>query len=81
MEKEHVVGLVLPLFKALTADDQDSVRLLAIENCAAMSALLNEDENRQYLLSLIKSSCEDRSWRVRFSIAKKYHAVGVRGLS
>lgn len=32
--KEHVISDVLPLFKALAADDQDSVRLLTVQVCS-----------------------------------------------
>ena len=66
---------ILPLFKALTADDQDSVRLLAIENCASIAKLLDEDDNSLHVLPVVRSSCEDRSWRVRFSIAKDFFPV------
>jgi serine/threonine-protein phosphatase 2A regulatory subunit A len=67
--------LILPLFKALTADDQDSVRLLAIESSAAIAKLLSHDENTQHVLPIVRASVEDRSWRVRFSIAKDFYPV------
>ncbi|RLN14378.1 hypothetical protein BBJ28_00022721, partial [Nothophytophthora sp. Chile5] len=60
------------LFRALTSDDQDSVRLLAIENSAAIAELLSQDENTQHVLPIVRASVEDRSWRVRFSIAKDF---------
>lgn len=69
-------SLIVPVLKALTTDDQDSVRLLAIENCAAIAALLNHDENVAHVLPIVRSSVEDRSWRVRFSIAKEFFPVG-----
>ncbi|GMF11870.1 unnamed protein product [Phytophthora lilii] len=72
MEKEHIAGMILPLFRALTADDQDSVRLLAIENSAAIAELLSQEENSLHVLPIVRSSVEDRSWRVRFSIAKDF---------
>lgn len=75
LEKEHLNGLVLPLFRALTTDDQDSVRLLAIENCSAIAQLLSPEENAQHVLPIVRSSVEDRSWRVRFSVAKDFFPV------
>ncbi|RHY81506.1 hypothetical protein DYB37_011336 [Aphanomyces astaci] len=72
IERDIFVSTILPLFKSLTVDDQDSVRLLAIENCAVIAKLLNEDENLSHILPVVRSSCEDRSWRVRFSIAKDF---------
>ncbi|KAF0698479.1 Aste57867_10902 [Aphanomyces stellatus] len=72
IERDIFVSNILPLFKTLTGDDQDSVRLLAIENCAVIAKLLNEEENTQHVHPVVRSSCEDRSWRVRFSIAKDF---------
>lgn len=72
MEKEHIASMILPLFRALTADDQDSVRLLAIENSADIAELLSQDDNSMHVLPIVRSSVEDRSWRVRFSIAKDF---------
>ncbi|RHY04496.1 hypothetical protein DYB36_009759, partial [Aphanomyces astaci] len=63
IERDIFVSTILPLFKSLTVDDQDSVRLLAIENCAVIAKLLNEDENLSHILPVVRSSCEDRSWR------------------
>ncbi|CAH0485343.1 unnamed protein product [Peronospora farinosa] len=56
MEKEHIANMILPLFRALTADDQDSVRLLAIENSAAIAELLSEDDNSMNVLPIITES-------------------------
>ncbi|TYZ68847.1 hypothetical protein PybrP1_001847, partial [[Pythium] brassicae (nom. inval.)] len=70
--KEHLNAMVLPLFRALTTDDQDSVRLLAIESSAAIAQLLTPDENAQHVLPIVRASVEDRSWRVRFSVAKDF---------
>lgn len=75
MEKEYVTSEILPLFMKLSNDDQDSVRLLAIENCSKLGALLEETENKTHILPIVRSSIDDRSWRVRFSIAKFYAPV------
>lgn len=72
LEKEHISALVIPLFRALTSDDQDSVRLLAIESSSAIADLLSPEENSQFVLPIVRASVEDRSWRVRFSIAKDF---------
>lgn len=72
VEKEHLVSNLVTHFKTLSADDQDSVRLLAIENCATMSQLLSEDENKLYVLPMVRESVDDRSWRVRNAIAREF---------
>ena len=46
-DKKLLLEDIMPLLNKLALDDQDSVRLLAIENCAAMCGLLTEEENSQ----------------------------------
>ncbi|KAI9909649.1 hypothetical protein PsorP6_015123 [Peronosclerospora sorghi] len=75
MEKDQIAGMILPLFLSLTADDQDSVRLLAIENSAAIAELLSPEDNELHVLPIVRSSVEDRSWRVRFSITKDFYPL------
>ena len=53
VEKEHIIASIIPLFTALSQDDQDSVRLLAIENCCAVGNLLDEDAITGYILGPI----------------------------
>lgn len=53
----------------LASDDQDSVRLLAVDNCVALSALLPGGGN---ILPLVVRLAEDHSWRVRWSVANKF---------
>jgi hypothetical protein len=39
-EPEYVKTEIMALFQQLTTDEQDSVRLLAVEDCAALGRLL-----------------------------------------
>ena len=75
VEKENVLAQILPLFKQLSGDDQDSVRLLAIENCTAFARILDPSENAQHVLPLVKGCVEDKSWRVRQNVGKEFHPV------
>ena len=45
VEKEHLVSELLPLFTKLSQDDQDSVRLLAVDNCVKIAGLLGDEES------------------------------------
>lgn len=74
-ERDVVLSELLPLFLALAADDQDSVRLLAIENCTAFAGILGEAENNKSILPLVKSCALDKSWRVRNSVAREFAAL------
>lgn len=75
VEKEFVLAELLPLFNGLSTDDQDSVRLLAIENCTAFSRVFNTAENNRFILPMVKACAGDKSWRVRNNVAKEFYAV------
>ncbi|KAI9917812.1 hypothetical protein PsorP6_013078 [Peronosclerospora sorghi] len=64
MEKDQIAGMILPL-----------VRLLDIENSAAIAELLSPEDNALHVLPILRSSVEDRSWRVRFSITKDFYPL------
>jgi len=65
---------ILDMCMSLAKDDQDSVRLLGVENFTQLGKMFTEDESRSLLLPAIKQCVEDRSWRVRFNVAKEFHA-------
>ncbi|KAJ1627069.1 armadillo-type protein [Pavlovales sp. CCMP2436] len=44
LERELLKTEVMPLFVALASDEQDSVRLLAVENCVALGRLLPPED-------------------------------------
>jgi serine/threonine-protein phosphatase 2A regulatory subunit A len=56
-------------FKTLAVDDQDSVRLLAIENCVAIAEKLSEEDKNAIVKPVVLSCGSDRSWRVRYMVA------------
>jgi len=80
---ELVAIELLPLLAALVADEQDSVRLLAVEGATAFAALLPPADMEALILPQIRLAVEDKSWRVRYMIADKFSelqaAVGVGG--
>ena len=69
-EVEQLRQDVLPLFSVLSTDEQDSVRLMGVENCAAMGKLLSEHDNRDVVLPIIRAVAQDKSWRVRYVVAE-----------
>lgn len=78
MSKEHIISDMIPLFKTLAGDDQDSVRLLTVEDMIAISESLSHDECKAHLLDTLKTLCNDKSWRVRYMIAEKFVQVRKR---
>jgi hypothetical protein len=79
--KEQVVLDIIPLFSKLAQDEQDSVRLLTVEDLVAIAEILTKEESKTYLLQTLRSMVSDKSWRVRYMIAenfvKVYHIITI----
>jgi serine/threonine-protein phosphatase 2A regulatory subunit A len=66
LEPEFVKSEIISLWSSLAQDEQDSVRLLAVEACVAIAALLQNDDIEQHVMPVLRSAAEDKSWRVRY---------------
>merc|ERR1711959_129842 len=66
---------LLDVFEKLSKDEQDSVRILAINNCIALGKLRSSPEWQAKILQVIKASAEDKSWRVRYKMADHVHEL------
>ena len=75
MDKEDLTSSIMPLFIKLTNDDQDTVRLLTVEDLLQISRVLSVEENKTTLLPILKSLGQDKSWRVRYMVASKFAEV------
>lgn len=75
IEKNLVVSEIVPLYRDLINDDQDSVRLLSAEVTPALVAALDRVDAQEHVLPLIKAAMEDKSWKVRHSILKQFSKV------
>ncbi len=42
---------------------------------AAAAKVLDVGENAEHVLPVVRSAVDDRSWRVRFNVAKEYHSL------
>jgi serine/threonine-protein phosphatase 2A regulatory subunit A len=70
LDHEQVLQHIVPSLASLAGDEQDSVRLLAVENCIAVAATLtSEDERNELLAPLAIALAHDASWRVRYMVA------------
>ena len=63
---------IIPLYRKLAADDQDSVRLLTIPDLIAIAQHLSPAETRDHLLDPLRVSVADKSWRVRYMVANEF---------
>lgn len=70
-----MVSDIIPLYRKLAQDDQDSVRLLTIPDLIAIAAALNDSEVKQHLLEPMRASVQDKSWRVRYMVANEFVAL------
>lgn len=74
-----VIEDMIPLFKHLAADDQDSVRLLTVDILIAIAEAVPKEQHQshQTLLDALKALFEDKSWRVRYMVADRFEKVSV----
>jgi serine/threonine-protein phosphatase 2A regulatory subunit A len=61
----------------LQADDQDSVRLLTVEDLIVIAHKLSATEVKDLLLKQIRQSIGDKSWRVRYMAASHFNEVNL----
>ena len=62
---------LLSSFTELANDDQDSVRLLAVEACVSIAGILSANDKEALIMPTLKNAAQDKSWRVRYMVADK----------
>ncbi len=72
IEIEYLKSDLIPMFVNLAQDEQDSVRLLAVEACVSISGLLQTEDVEQLVMPTLRQCTEDKSWRVRYMVADKF---------
>jgi len=72
IDSEPMLEELFQHFEKLSKDEQDSVRILAIGNCVALGKLKNAGAAwQEKILAVAKLCAEDRSWRVRYTMAER----------
>ncbi|KAF5390253.1 hypothetical protein D9757_002913 [Collybiopsis confluens] len=71
----HILSDALPIYRRLQNDDQDSVRLLTVEDLIAIAGKLKQSEVKEQLSTQIKHSIGDKSWRVRYMAATHFNEL------
>jgi hypothetical protein len=72
---QHISSDGLPIYRRLQSDDQDSVRLLTIEDLIVIVQRMSPNDVKEQLLKPIRSSIGDKSWRVRYMGASHFNEV------
>merc|ERR1719359_1395949 len=61
------------VYKQLSQEDtQDTIRVACVHTTLVLAKMLNAEENKTHTVPVIKDSVEDRSWRVRLTVAKSF---------
>ena len=71
MEADLLLSDIVPMFTHLASDEQDSVRILAAENCSSLATLLPDEDSTTHVVPIVCKFGEDKSWRVRYMVG--YH--------
>jgi len=66
---------LLEVFEKLANDEQDSVRLLAINNCIALGRIASAPEWKEQIMEVLRACAEEKSWRVRYMMADNVKAL------
>lgn len=67
IQKQFFKTDVVPILKALSTDDMDSMRIYTIECCSILSKKVDPADFIQVLMPLLDALQDDSSWRVRKS--------------
>ena len=72
LDKTHVIQELLPIFRQLSTDEQDAIRVLCLESLIYMAHSLTKEENQVHTLGTLLAAGEDKSWKVRLCFAKNF---------
>jgi serine/threonine-protein phosphatase 2A regulatory subunit A len=73
MDGATVISEMVPIYKKLASDEQDSVRTLAASHAASFAKVLGEVNSvNEHVFGTFKNSCQDRSWRVRHGVGEGF---------
>lgn len=72
LEKQHVLQEILPIFRQLSQDEQDVIRVKCLESLIPMASYLTKEENQIHTLGTLLAAGEDKSWKVRLAFAKNF---------
>uniref|UniRef100_A0A0X3NIC8 Serine/threonine-protein phosphatase 2A regulatory subunit A alpha isoform n=2 Tax=Schistocephalus solidus TaxID=70667 RepID=A0A0X3NIC8_SCHSO len=70
--RKQIVAVLLPLFNTLAYDDQESVRILALESTVAFARALSPEECEEHLIPAVLKAIAFKSWRARCLLASKF---------
>lgn len=71
--KEAFLADLIGVYTTLSQEDtQDNIRVACVNTTLVLAKMFSSEQNRQHTVSVIKEASEDRSWRVRLTVAKNF---------
>jgi len=71
-ELAEIKSDLISLLPVVAQDEHDSVRMLAMSCCVVLARILPRDDVRAHVMPVVKAGAEDKSWRVRSSLAEVF---------
>jgi len=72
-EKQVILSDMISIYKQLSQEDtQDTIRVSCVHATLVIAQKFSPEENKQHTISVIEEAAEDRSWRVRLTVAKNF---------
>ncbi|CAL8108491.1 unnamed protein product [Calicophoron daubneyi] len=72
LEVNNILAVILPMFSRLVVDEQESVRLMAVESIVGLIHAIGPAEAETHLVEQIQNMLIDKAWRVRCMVAEKF---------
>lgn len=63
-----------PIFRLLSQDEQDTIRVLCLESLIPLAKFLTKEENQIHTIGTLLAAGVDKSWKVRLAFAKNFGA-------
>jgi len=75
-DKADLLTDMMSVYKQLSQEDtQDTIRVACVHTTLVIAKMFNSEENKQHTVSVICDAAEDRSWRVRLTVAKHFNSL------
>eukprot|EP00927_Polykrikos_kofoidii_P040829 TRINITY_DN3482_c0_g1_i1.p1 TRINITY_DN3482_c0_g1~~TRINITY_DN3482_c0_g1_i1.p1 ORF type:complete len:607 (+),score=91.89 TRINITY_DN3482_c0_g1_i1:50-1822(+) len=72
-DKMDLLTDMVPVYKQLSQEDtQDTIRVACVHTTLVIAKMFNAEENKAHTVGVITGAAEDRSWRVRLTVAKHF---------
>ncbi|XP_045473488.1 serine/threonine-protein phosphatase 2A 65 kDa regulatory subunit A beta isoform-like [Harmonia axyridis] len=75
LQMEHVLKEIVPLLNLIVEDEQEAVRMSAIDVALSIACKSKNQEIRNNMFDVVKKQCEKNSWRLRQKVAMAINEI------